>query len=103
MSLFNKKNLENNKTDNKYGISKDDIRGKIKRFPIGVVIRMLEETELQGNVPRIKVFTSQDIIDLNSGGFDWINTEAGWDFWYDVIRGENFNLFFKRYPEYMKY
>lgn len=42
MALFNKKNLEKNKI-NKYHITKKDMIGDLKGFPIGVVVRMLEE------------------------------------------------------------
>ena len=45
MALFNKKNLEKSK-DNKYGITEDDMIGELNGFPVGVVVRMMEECEL---------------------------------------------------------
>lgn len=102
MPLFNKKNLDKIKS-NKYGISKDDITGKIEGFPVGVVIRMMEEQERQGNEPNIKVFTSQKIFDRDNGGFTFMDTPAGFSFWNRVIWYRKFNIFFEIYPEYEKY
>ena len=101
-SLFSKNNLENNK-DNKYGITQDDIKGRLGGFPIGIVVRMMEEQEKQGNEPDVKVFQKRVSTDVFVGGFSWNKTDAGVDFWWDVINEKDFDLFFKRYPEYEKY
>ena len=98
MSLFNKKNID--KYRNLYNITEDDMIGEIRRFPIGLVIRMMEEQEAQGNKPNVKVFQDQADSGQEAGGFDWIETEDGQDFWDEVIMGENFELFFEEYPEY---
>lgn len=97
MALFNKKNLEKSKV-NKYGITEDDMIGELNGFPVGVVVRMMEECELQGNKPNIIVLQ-----DSPDSAFDWFETEAGWYFWECVIEDCDFDRFFKKYPEYEKY
>ena len=98
-ALFNKKNLDKNP----YGITKDDMIDDLEGFPVGVVVRMMEEQEAQGNEPDVKALQKgKDYLKIR-GGFDWDETSAGWDFWYKVISLNNFNLFFKEYPEYKRY
>ena len=102
-ALFSKKNLDNK--SNKYGITEDDMIGELKGFPVGVVVRMMEEQEAQGNEPNVKVF-QEDVIcgaDENGGGFDWRKTEGGQSFWHKVIDYKDFYLFFEEYPEYDQY
>ena len=100
-SLFSKKNLDKN--SNQYGITKDDMIDDLEGFPVGVVVRMMEEQERQGNKPNVKAFQDDWSLDVNKGGFDWTETEYGWDFWNLVIDYRDFNLFFDEYPEYKKY
>ena len=101
MSLFNKKNLD--KIHNPYNITENDINGKIEGFPVGVVVRMMEEQELQGNKPDIRVFQKRISVDKIGGGFNWRETDAGIGFWMDVIRNKKFELFFEKYSEYEIY
>lgn len=103
MSLFNRKNLENNKTSNKYGITEDDMIGQLKDFPVGVVVRMMEEQEKQGNRPNVKVFQNYRDAGKTRAGFKWSKTEKGESFWDTVIGYRGFGVFFKNYPEYEKY
>ena len=93
-ALFSRKNIKSNP----FGLTKDDLIGDLKGFPMGVVVRMLEEQELQGNDVDVKVFQEDCMIIYR--GFDWDKTEAGYNFWEDVIDYKDFNLFFKKYPEY---
>ena len=93
-ALFSRKNLKSNP----FVLTKDDLNGDIKDFPMGVVVRMMEEQELQGNKPDVRVF-QDDIL----SGFDWDKTEAGFDFWSKVLLSRKFELFFKGYPEYENY
>ena len=98
MALFSRKNIR----PNPYGLTEDDLKGDIKAVPMGVVVRMLDENELQGYEVDVKEF-QKDIL----SGFDWDKTEAGEDFWgcvldYD-IKECDFELFFERYPEYARY
>ena len=105
MPLFNKKNLENK---NPYGISEKDMIRDLDGFPVGVVVRMLEEAELQGNEPNVKVFQEKKEANKNDGGFDWDKTFAYRNirrgFWSEIIRfnGDR-KEFFEVYPEYEKY
>ena len=99
-SLFSKKNIENSKI-NKYGISKKDMKGDIEGFPIGIVVRMMELQESQGNKPDIEVFQNNRL--SGRKGFSWGGTYEGFVFWNRVINNKNFNFFFERYPEYEKY
>ena len=99
-SLFNRKNLENYNT---YGISKKDMKGDLEGFPVGVVVRMMEKQEEQGNKADVKAFQRHSDETQNQGGFDWLETPEGYDFWWDVINEKEFNLFFEKYPEYKRY
>ena len=106
MSLFNRKNLDkNNKTSNPYGITEDDMIGQLKDFPVGVVVKMMEEQEKQGNEPDVTVFQKDftSDVDENGGGFDWDKSIEGFNFWDDAIGACDFDLFFEKYPEYEKY
>ena len=100
MALFNKKNLGN---CNQYGISKKDMKGDLKDFPVGVVVRMMEEQKRQGNYPDVEVFQNDISSNYDEGGFSWDKTEDGHTFWLHVIAGRNFKVLFKEYPEYEKY
>ena len=64
---------------------------------------MLEEQELQGNKPDIKVFQKTAYRGKEKGGFDWYETPEGTDFWDHIVRVRNFNEFYSKYPEYKKY
>ena len=102
-ALFNSKNLENDKISNKYGISEKDMTDELEGFPVGIVVRMIEEQEKQRNKPNVKVFQERKGADRFDGGFDWNKTETGFKFWDEVIMGEKFKLFFEEYLEYEKY
>ena len=101
--LFSKKSdLDKIKT-NRFGITKKDMIGNLEKFQVGVVVRMLEEQELQGNNPDVKVFQKNQGAGRPIGGFDWNETECGRDFWFDVIRWRIFKKFYEKYPKYKKY
>ena len=102
--LLNKKNIKNIEFGkNKFGITEKDLIGGLKGFPLGVVVRMLEEQELQGNKPDVTVFQGYNGSSIGANGFRWQETEEGWDFWDIVIFSRDFKEFYKRYPEYKKY
>ena len=88
---------------NRFHITRDDMIGELKGFPVGVVVRMLEETEWQGNKPDVKVFQHNNHRGKGLGGFKWSKTNIGHAFWEDVIFNKNFDKFYKEYPEYKKY
>ena len=102
--LFSKKSdLDKLSKTNRFGITKKDMFGGLKGFPVGVVVRMLEEQEKQGNKPNVKVFQKNLETGQYGGGFEWDYTEEKWSFWSKVITYRNFREFYKRYPEYKKY
>ena len=74
-------------------------KGQLKGFPQEVVEKMLERQVEQGNKRDLSVFEVCYNSDKNMGGFDWVATIEGDDFWGNVIHGENFSLFFERYPQ----
>ena len=51
---------------------------------------------------KITVFQTYKCSDIPCGGFCWGDTIEGHDFWNDVIRKENFDRFFERYPRLSK-
>ena len=100
--LLNKKNIRN-LVNNKYGVTKEDLIGSLEGFSIGIVIRILEETERQGNKPDVKIFQKDSYADIMDGGFSWTNSEDEYDFWEGVIAFEDFDKFYEKYPEYKRY
>lgn len=88
---------------NPFGLIKKDLIGDLRVFPMGVVVRMMEEQEKQRNKSNIKVFQNLSNQNKVGGGFNWDDSEAGYDFWSEVIGDKNFNLFFKKYSKYKKY
>ena len=88
---------------NKYKITKKDMIGNLKGFPVSVVVKMMEEQEEQGNKPDVKVFQKNSDANKYLDGFDWANTEDEWFFWSYIINYRNFSEFYERYPEYKKY
>lgn len=99
-ALFSRRNINSN--SNPYGIKEEDLKGVIKDFPMGVVVRMWEESKKQDEKYTIEIFLKDSEYGCN-GLFFWSNTEAGEDFWGPVIEDKDFDLFFERYPEYERY
>ena len=59
--LFSKKSdLDKLSKTNRFGITEKDMIGHLKGFPVGVVVRMMEEQEKQGNKPNISTFQRRD-------------------------------------------
>lgn len=88
---------------NHFRLTKKDLIGDLNDFPLGIVVYMLEEQEIQGNKPDVTVFQRLRASDQSQGGFTWSDTEDGHDFWSKVIDEKNFDLFFEEYPEYKRY
>lgn len=82
-----------------YQVEPSDLKGVIKFFPIEVVQKMVEEQVRQGNYADVSVFQNDRMADCEHGGFDYRNTEYGYDFWYDIIANEKFSVFFEKYPK----
>lgn len=73
-------------------------KGQLKGFPQEVVEKMLERQVEQGNKRDVSVFEGSKSSGRYGDGFSWDESIEGWDFWDDVINGEDFELFFQRYP-----
>jgi len=76
-----------------------EYKGELKGFPHEVVEKMLDYQEEQGNERDVSIFEEIEDADSFDGGFAWVRTIEGHDFWGDVIMNKNFNLFFERYPK----
>lgn len=83
----------------RYKITKDDLIGEIKNFPIEIVEKMIEEQTKQGNEPNVFIFQRCNSENRKRGGFDWDLTKNGLTFWEDVIFFKNFDLFFDAYSK----
>lgn len=82
-----------------FKVEQSDLVGQIKDYPIEVVEKMIEEQVKQGNCPNVEVFQNNISADVSDGGFTWSQTDEDEDFWWDVIDGGNFDLFFEKYPK----
>lgn len=80
-------------------ITKQDLIGDIKDFPIEVVQKMVERQVEQGNKANVKVFQERVRAGSTGYGFEWSKTEEGRIFWEEVIGDKNFSLFFEKYPK----
>lgn len=77
---------------------KPQFKGQLTGFPEEVVEQMLNEQEKQGNKRDVRVFEDYIISDKSDYGFNWTDTELGYDFWDGVLSQKDFNLFFAKYP-----
>ena len=84
---------------NEIKITEKDLIGEIKRFPIEVVRKMVEEQVRQGNKADVSIFQKKNYADKENGGFKWKDTEEGFEFWDMVIIYEEFDKFFEKYPK----
>lgn len=82
-----------------YKVEQSDLIGAIENFPIQVVEKMIERQVEQGNKPDVKAFHKYVYKDAKGGGFTWENTIEGEMFWHEVIRNNNYNVFFEMYPK----
>lgn len=80
----------------------DEIKDNIEGFPPEIVELMLTRQVEQGQKKDITVFQEDRTASYRTyynGGFCWSDTIEKNDFWYEVIDGENFDLFFEKYPK----
>lgn len=89
-----------------YKVTKEDLKGYLKDFPIEVVEKMLEYQVQQGNPEDITVFQDNKTWNKGIGGFEWADTDVREDrsgrinFWSSVINHKNWGTFFNRFPKY---
>lgn len=84
---------------NEIKITEKDLIGDIAGFPIEVVKKMVEEQVRQGNKADVGVFQEYTNRDKKNGGFDWEDTEDGFEFWDMVVIYKEFDEFFEKYPK----
>ena len=84
---------------NTYKVEQSDLIGAIADFPIEVVEVMIERQVQQGNEPDVTAFHRYVYKDAKGGGFTWKNTIEGEMFCHEVIRNNNYNVFFEMYPK----
>ena len=83
-------------TMEKFKVKKKHLTGKIADFPKRVVQAMVDEQVRQGNPADPRVFARERAAGKDEGGFTWIESALGENYWADVIRGEKFHLIPKR-------
>ena len=80
-------------------ITKADLIGNIRNFPIEVVMKMMDEQVHQGNRADVSVFQKNRMADRNNRGFNWDETTDGSWFWHKIVSNGEFDLFFEKYPK----
>lgn len=76
-----------------------EYKGQLKGFPKEVVEKMLEIQVEQGNERDVRVFEKDRYASKEEGGFWWLDTIEGSDFWNRIIQHRDFNAFFIKYPK----
>ena len=84
---------------NEIKITEKDLIGEIKDLPIEVVQKMVEEQVRQGNKADVGVFQKCTDSDKKHGGFEWEDTEDGFEFWAMFVLYKEFDEFFEKYPK----
>lgn len=83
-----------------YQVTEKDLVGDLVGFPVEVVQNMVERQVEQGNEADVKVFQGRASSDGDFlKGFNWKDTEEGFDFWDEIILDKNFDLFLQKYPK----
>lgn len=91
--------------DNSQGFDLENYipKGELEGFPKEIISKMLDCQEEQLGKRDISVFEKYRTAGEARKGFVWSFTKEGRNFWNEVIRYKNFNLFFKRYPKKQEY
>lgn len=80
-----------------YKVTKKDLKGDLEGYPLEIVRAMLIEQVLQGNPMNIDAFSNYVIAGAENGGFDWVSSRQGREFWESVIGNRNFKRFYAEY------
>lgn len=67
-------------------------KGKLEGFPEEIVELMLKNQEKQGNKRDASVFERHKLAGKPSGGFTWVDSIEGWNFWNEILCCKKFNL-----------
>lgn len=76
-----------------------EFTGEIESFPTPVVAMMMAEQWNQGKRQNISAFYKDSEADKATGGFDWVVSPEGEEFWERVIGNKDFDFFFETYPQ----
>ena len=79
-------------------ITEADCIGMLEGFPVEVVRKMVSYQEVKDVGVFQKYIKAHKVI----GGFDWLDTCEGGQFWMDVVLDKKFDVFFERYPKEVK-
>ena len=82
-----------------YRVTEKDIMGDLKGFPIEVVQKIVDYQVKQGNKVDVTVFQKDITSTHGEGGVSWGATQETFDFFHDIVKSKNFNLFFNKYPK----
>ena len=82
-----------------YKVTEKDLIGQLKGFPIEVVQKMVDYQVEQGNEADVTVFQKDITSTHGEGGVSWGATQETFDFFHDIVKSKNFNLFFNKYPK----
>lgn len=82
-----------------YKVTNEDLIGEIEGFPVEVVMMMLKRQCEQTGRHDVRVFQFSKSASAGGDGFDWDDSDEGWEFWNDVICYRKFDQFFERYKD----
>ena len=68
-----------------YIVTEDQLYGDIHDLPLSTVQEMIEEQIKQGNPADVTVFQQYRYSDRYQGGFDWIQSDQGYNYWDELI------------------
>jgi hypothetical protein len=74
------------------------ISGDIAGFPLMLVLDIVERTLDEEDCPDDVVDIMEDLSAERSNCFTWFMSDEGEDFWNNVIRYRDFDLYFERFP-----
>lgn len=74
-------------------------KGDLIGFPKEIISRMLDCQVEQDNPRDVSVFEKDRTAGKIAKGFFLSDTEEGYNFWNEVIKEKNFNVFFEKYPK----
>ena len=76
----------------------NNIGGDIAGFPLILVLDIVERTLDEEDCPDDVVDIMEDLSVDRANCFSWFMSDEGEDFWNNVIRHRDFDLYFERFP-----
>lgn len=67
-------------------VKAENLKGKLEGFNVDIVKKMLEYQSKQGNIPSLEVFEKNLGATKGQGGFNWSDTDEGFDFWNEILK-----------------